>query len=506
MSLLGSLLVRSEQVVGLRGARLPHRSHRRTFADAAIDAEQERALRRSWWGDEARWFAGGTPPRRHNRLTPLIDGDDYFRALYAAIEGASRYVYIAGWCMTPHIPLLRSSPDKLVNTRLVELLRAAAQRVPVRILLWGGALAVIKPTRGGVGAMIDTMRAEVQGDFVVVADDTAHLTHCHHQKSVVVDGQTAFVGGIDLTTFSGDRWDSGAHALRAGVNWHDAALRIEGEAVADVEANFRQRWQAVTGRDDLLHEEPQVRAGWDTPAQVVRTIAKKTYDFAPRGEFGIHHAYIESIRRAQRFIYLESQYLWSPAIMDELFDALNRPPPMLPRIVVVLPARATSGKWDNDQHVKLLRQTDAGRRAMEAYTLYTSGTTAGMHPFRYRPTYVHAKLAVFDDEWLLLGSANLNNRGMVTDSELNVLAHDAALATQVRVRLWAEHLGLREEDIAAADPVEMIDVAWPRQALVNKDTVERGDRLLSSAVLRYEPGRMPGDWLLDEVEELTFEH
>ena len=78
---------------------------------------------------------------------------------------------------------------------------------------------------------------------------------------------------------------------------------------------------------------------------------------------------------------------------------------------------------------------------MEAYTLYASGATSGMRPFRFRPTYVHAKLAVFDDEWLLLGSANLNNRGMVTDSELDVLAHDDALVRRLRVQLWAETPG-----------------------------------------------------------------
>jgi phosphatidylserine/phosphatidylglycerophosphate/cardiolipin synthase-like enzyme len=506
MSLLGSLLVRSEEIVGLRSARIPHRSHRGMLEAAALEAGRERELRHAWWGDEPRWFAGGTPPREHNHLTPLIDGEEYFTDLYATIANATRYVYIAGWCLTAHVPILRSSMNDLTSTRLIEVLRAAAQRVPVRILLWGGAMAIIRPTRGDVDELIDSMQKEVHGDLVAVADHTAHMTHCHHQKSVVVDGQKAYVGVIDMTTFSGERWDRNAHPLRAGVNWHDAAVAIEGQAVADVEANFRQRWQAVTGKDDLPHADPEVRAGWDTPVQIVRTIPKKTYDFAPKGEFGIHHAYIESIRRAQRLIYLESQYLWSPEIMDALFDALNSPPPMFPRIVVVLPARATSGKWDNDQHVKLLREADAGRRAIEAYTLYTSGTTAGMHPFRYRPTYVHAKLAVFDDEWLLLGSANLNNRGMVTDSELNVLAHDQALATQLRVKLWSEHLGLSEEDVAGADPIELVDVAWRRLALTNKDIVERGDRPLRSPVLRYEPGKMPGDWLLEEIEELTFEH
>jgi Phosphatidylserine/phosphatidylglycerophosphate/cardiolipin synthases and related enzymes len=77
----------------------------------------------------------------------------------------------------------------------------------------------------------------------------------------------------------------------------------------------------------------------------------------------------------------------------------------------------TSGKWDNDRHVEKLRKADGGRGIAEVYSLYASGPCNGVQPFRYRPTYVHAKVAIFDDEWLTIGSANLNDRGLVTDSE-----------------------------------------------------------------------------------------
>ena len=108
---------------------------------------------------------------------------------------------------------------------------------------------------------------------------------------------------MDLTTFAGDRRDSRDHPLRAGVNWHDAAVLVEGEAVADVEDNFRQRWEAVTGDAGLPHAKSVVDPAWETPAQVVRTIPAGRYPFAPKGEFGIHHAYLELIRGARELIY-----------------------------------------------------------------------------------------------------------------------------------------------------------------------------------------------------------
>src|SRR5207245_11489744 len=64
----------------------------------------------------------------------------------------------------------------------------------------------------------------------------------------------------------------------------------------------------------------------------------------------------------------------------------------------------------------------------------------------YRPIYVHAKVAIIDDLWSTVGSANLNNRGMRDDTEMNVATLDAELACGLRVLLWAEHLGLMSED------------------------------------------------------------
>jgi phosphatidylserine/phosphatidylglycerophosphate/cardiolipin synthase-like enzyme len=71
--------------------------------------------------------------------------------------------------------------------------------------------------------------------------------------------------------------------------------------------------------------------------------------------------------------------------------------------------------------------------------------------------YVHAKIAVVDDEWLTIGSANLNEHSMFNDSEMNVATHDPALATTTRRRLWAEHLG---GDVGPDDPCTLIDTLW----------------------------------------------
>ena len=85
------------------------------------------------------------------------------------------------------------------------------------------------------------------------------------------------------------------------------------------------------------------------------------------------------------------------------------------------------------------------------------------------PIYVHAKVAVIDDEWLTLGSANLNEHSLFNDTEMNIVSHDPDLARQTRLRLWAEHLELPIESIPS-DPTEAIEALWKP---ISKEQLER---------------------------------
>ncbi|MCA1667723.1 MAG: phospholipase D-like domain-containing protein [Thermomicrobia bacterium] len=499
-----------ESIAGrqIRRAFGPLHRHFQPHHEPRYTAGEETPLRKpdAWWADDPRWYPADTPPRRHNRATPLVDGENFFAALQEALAQAMEYVYIAGWSLTPHIPLARHQPGALIETQLLDLLTEAAQRVPVRILLWSGAPALLQPTTRTVKDVRQMVLRETRGDLRCELDTSARISHCHHQKAIVVDGRIAFVGGMDLTTFQGDRWDRTNHPLRAGPNWHDMQVRIEGEAVADVEQNFCQRWAATTGETDLPHRDAVCDPAWQTAVQIVRTIPEKIYSFAPEGEFGIFHAYLRAIRQAERLIYLENQYLWSDEIMEALIEVMNRQRSDPFRIVIVLPARAYSGAWDNDKHVSKLREVDNGRGIVSVYCPYTSGPSSGVHAFTYRPVYVHAKVAIIDDAWLTIGSANLNERGFFTDSEINAVIADATIARNLRIDLWAEHLALPREEVERADPVALVDHAWVDRAAENARIIARGTDPLRSPACRYEAGRKPGAWFLEEAEALTFEH
>jgi phosphatidylserine/phosphatidylglycerophosphate/cardiolipin synthase-like enzyme len=82
---------------------------------------------------------------------------------------------------------------------------------------------------------------------------------------------------------------------------------------------------------------------------------------------------------------------------------------------------------------------------------------------------VHAKIAIVDDAWLTLGSANLNEHSLFNDTEMNVVTHDGGIAYATRMRLWSEHLERPESEIPE-DTTTAIDELWKP---ISADQLER---------------------------------
>jgi phosphatidylserine/phosphatidylglycerophosphate/cardiolipin synthase-like enzyme len=391
---------------------------------------------------------GSFAPRTGCRLEPLVDGASALPRMVEAIRGARSHVHLAGWHFAPYFPLEPDGPT------LRELLAEAAERVDVRVLAWAGApLPLFHPDRGEVRKARDEL---VRGTRISMGLDRKERPfHCHHEKLVVVDDEVAFVGGIDLTDLAGNRLDSSEHRRRDGVGWHDSCLQVEGPLVGDVARHFLMRWRAVTG--EALPEPPappELEGGVE--AQLVRTVPERVYEPCREGEWSILESYLRTLRGAARFVYLESQFLWSPEITFVLAEKLRNPPRDDFRILVLLPSRPNNGEEDSRGQVGLLIDADkaSGDETCRflACTLYQPGR--GGHP-----VYVHSKAAIVDDAWLTIGSANLNEHSLFNDTEVNVVVRDPELARDTRLRLWSEHLERPREEVDG-DPTRVFDELW----------------------------------------------
>jgi phosphatidylserine/phosphatidylglycerophosphate/cardiolipin synthase-like enzyme len=445
--------------------------------EALVRAHHRRRLARVGWGrafeaSPTLWADGEPPPRGGNDLELLIDGTRFLPRLAKELDSAESHVHIAGWYLSTELALVREGGRRV----LLDLLAELARKVEVRVLLWAGApLPLFRPSRSEVRELARRLRAV---GVHVALDAKERPLHCHHEKLVVVDDQVASVGGIDLTSFNGDRYDSSAHPWRPALGWHDAGALVRGPIVADVAEHFRFRWQEVVG-EELPAAVPPAESG-EHELQLVATIPEKVYRARPRGSFRILESYARALHSAERLIYIESQFLWSPELVEILAAKLRQPPHDDFRIVAVLPARADSGNDDSRGQVGVLAAADEGAGRFLACALYARNGAAR------EPIYVHAKIAIVDDRWLTIGSANLNEHSLFNDSEVNLVSCEPELARATRERLWAEHLELPLEQVAGHEPPKLVDEHWFPIAEEQLDRRNRGDPLTHRLV------RLPG--------------
>src|SRR5581483_5907852 len=177
--------------------------------EAGIRAHHRRRLERIGWAraldaQAGSWATGEPPPREGNDVQVLVDGAAALPEIARAIDSARSHVHLAGWYFSPDFQL----DDRATSLR--ELLAETAERVDVRVLAWAGApLPLFHPDRREVAKTFELLAGGTRIRYGL--DARERPMHCHHEKLVIVDGELAFVGGIDLTSLQGDRFDTSAH-------------------------------------------------------------------------------------------------------------------------------------------------------------------------------------------------------------------------------------------------------------------------------------------------------
>ncbi len=430
-----------------------------------------------------------------NLVVPLVDGASYMGCLATELArlGHGDQVRFTDWRSDADERL--TDGGRAIGTVFSELCRHG---VDVRGLVWrshSDRLSFSAKENKQLATEINLAGGEVQ------LDERVRRGGSHHQKLVVLRhpgderADVAFVGGIDLChgrrddrEHSGDRQAVeldqryGSHPA-----WHDLQLDVRGPAVGDLDFTFRERW---TDETPLNHSNP-IRA-WlssrmsgdripdplphalpDPPpvgrhaVQVLRTYpcSRPPYSFAPDGERSIARANAKAFRRARRLVYVEDQYLWSSEIAKLLAVALSCSPDL--HVIVVVPRYP-----DKDGHFSGPPNRVPQHRAMSILRA-AGGDRVAFYDVENDdscPVYVHAKVCVIDDVWATVGSDNLNRRSWTHDSELACAVIDADLddrepldpgglgdgarcfARNLRLSLWAEHLGRPASDPELVDP------------------------------------------------------
>ena len=319
-----------------------------------------------------------------NAVTELLNGDQIFPPMLAAIQGAKKsitfetYIYWSG------------DIGKQFADALSERARAG---VRVHVLLdWVGSANMDE------SYLTEMKEAGVQIEKFHKPHwyNLARLNNRTHRKLLVVDGQVGFTGGVGIAP----QWMGNA---QDPDHWRDSHYLVRGPVVAQMQATFLDNWLKVTGK--VLHGElyfPPIAPAGAQKAQMFSSSPSS-------GSESMQLMYHLAITAAERSIDLSVAYFVPDELTQKhLMDALARGV----RVRFITPGEHTD--------------TDTVKAASRA--TWGPLLQAGALIYEYQPTMYHCKVMIVDQLLVSVGSTNFDNRSFRLNDEANLNVYDAAFA------------------------------------------------------------------------------
>ena len=380
---------------------------------------------------------GDAPPKQARSVSIFIEGDATYEAIESAMRRAQKQIHLEYYIFEPDV----------VGTRWRDLLAGKAREgVAVRLLVdalgskncksrfWrpltdaGGEVRLFNPPK------LLKLRASL-------------LNFRTHRKIAIIDGATAFTGGINVS--AGNSGSSGG-----GNAWRDTHLAIEGPAALDLQVIFLEDW-LYAGTGNARHKTSD-KLLMDTPGDIGKWFPQPPADLAPaQGPWvqiiasgpdesipAIHRFFFTAISSARRRIWITTPYF----VPDE------------PIMTSLVTARARGV----DVRILLPRLGDSRFVAAAASTFAEEVMREGVAVWEYKPRMIHAKTIVIDDELSIVGTANIDNRSFRLNFEVIAAIYDAGIN--------AELTAVFNRDLAGAEQLQPDD---GRQSF--------GERLVKSA-------------------------
>lgn len=490
----------------------------------------------AYFGVEHAWFAPSADPPTHNTAHLHMDGEPFWQDVADVLLGARERVTWATWWWESDFELLRpaghtseSASERWANTAMgmMETLDGVERRVLVNrfwadnsdyteylntdtelrdraerggddfeVMLQGNNTEVpLTSAYQGEAAPVDFVvrvrsnpryadRA-VSGEEVRSAVVLAVEVASWHQKVMVFDGATAFVGGMN--TKASD-WDSHEHlvydarrmdfdasrsereAVAAMEELPDSGprkdygVRVDGPAAADVEELIASRWRAAIDAGEPYSEHASelvvgAPAAEDAAGPLVQVVATMP---EPWATMAIGESHGRAFSQASHYVYVEDQYFRAP-MMNELLVARMTAEPDLVLIVVTKPVSVWDGgakyTWISDETFRSMFPDRYLLLQLRSTELLTDPDAWGDEAeVVVQDIDTHSKIRVVDDRYVSVGSCNFNNRGYLYEGEMDVAVLDDTFATDARERVFENLVGPEWAGLLSDDARNNFDV------------------------------------------------
>jgi cardiolipin synthase len=357
----------------------------------------------------------------NNDITLLETGQQLFPSMIEAIDAAHHDILFETYIF---------AEDTVARGIEAALIRAAGRGVKVRVLVdWFGTGHRACCRRAEAFAVAGVQYRVFNPWFKRGIART-------HRKITVVDGEVAFVGGININ----DDLLSDYEPYRPlpAPRW-DFAVRVRGPLVAQIHFEAQAQWMRA-GRLDLLSRIGLYRETRRTPPTEGARPMRAAFVVRDnlRNRRTIQRAYLQAIGQAKKSVLLANPY-FAPGrkFRESLAQAASRG--------VAVTLLIGVGEF---------RMQDAVARSF-----YPKLLAAGIRVVEYRKTQLHAKIAVVDDDWSTVGSSNCDGLSLFLNQEANIVVKNAAFARAVRAHIEG---GIADGEVVRAEEFE--GIGWVRRA------------------------------------------
>ena len=364
----------------------------------------------------------GSPLILGNKVTLLQDGAATYSAMFAAIRGARDHINLESYIIE----------DDEIGRQFAELLLELQGR--------GVQVNVIYDSVGGFNTPKAFFERLTQAGIEVLEFNPINplkirnqwlVNNRDHRKLLVVDGRTAFIGGINISSVysSGSVARRPAKAAANTVEWRDTHIQIEGPVVGELQKLFMETWEKQRGRP-LARKNyfPALKAQGKDIVRAIGSTPDDPYSL-------IYLTLISAIGNAERQVQLTQAYFVpDPQLLKSLIDAAGRGVD----VKLILPSHSDS---DTVFH--------AGR------SHYSSLLEGGVKLYERVGALLHSKTAVVDGVWSSVGSTNLDWRSFLDNDEINAVILGREFAQKMQA--------VFARDLAASEAIDL--ESWERRPL-----------------------------------------
>ncbi|MGI6085817.1 MAG: cardiolipin synthase [Acetivibrionales bacterium] len=324
--------------------------------------------------------ASGFPIYNNSESVYYSSGEDFFVSFVEELKKAEKYIFIETFIIREGL---------MWNTILSILEKKAAEGVDVRVMYDDAGCLTSLPYKYYEKLREKGIKCYVFNPFTPLLE--VRMNNRDHRKIIVIDGHTAFTGGINLA-------DEYINAYERYGHWKDSAIMVKGEAVWNMTVMFLQLW-AYLSNESEDYEKFKACSYCDgicEPDGYVQPYGDSPLDNEPVGEY----TYINMISRARDYVYIFTPYL----ILDH-------------EMVTTLMLAAKSGV---DVRIVTPHIPDKWYVFLVTQSYYEVLIEAGVRIFEYTPGFLHSKAFVCDDVIGTVGSINLDYRSLYFHFECGV--------------------------------------------------------------------------------------